>query len=96
MSGHIVIVDPSARANNDGGSRKRLSGNLAGKVIGIIDNTKPNFDVLADEMAALLMRDYGVASIIRHRKRAPSVPATEAMMREFQEKCDLVIAGSGD
>jgi len=28
---------------------------LRGKTIGFIDNTKPNFDVLADEMAELLV-----------------------------------------
>ncbi len=96
MSEHTVIIDPSARVTTSVAGPNRLSGDLRGKVVGVIDNTKPNFDVLAEEMAELLVREYGVSAIVSHRKRFPSTPATEAMMRELQDKCDLVITGSGD
>lgn len=96
MSGHVLMVNPGGRGKNDVGSQKTFTGGLAGKVVGIVDNSKPNFDRLADEISELLARDHGVASVVRHRKRAPSIPATDAMMREFEDKCDLVIAGSGD
>lgn len=96
MSNHIVILDPCAPATTKVATPKGLPSGLRGKIIGFIDNTKPNFDVLADEMTELLVREYGVAGIVKHRKRAPSMAATEAMMQELQDKCDLVIAGSGD
>lgn len=69
---------------------------LAGKVVGIIDNSKPNFSDLADDMARLLMERLGVAGVLRHRKRAASVPAAAEVLDDFAARCDLVIAGSGD
>ena len=47
---------------------------LAGKVVGFIDNSKPNFAELADDLAALLTAQHGVARVVRHRKRAASIP----------------------
>lgn len=69
---------------------------LAGKVIGFIDNSKPNFNHLVDDLAALLTSRYGVARVVVHRKRAASVPAAPQVLDDFARQCDLVIAGSGD
>jgi hypothetical protein len=69
---------------------------LRGKVVGFIDNSKPNFSFLADDLAELLQSRYGVARVLRHRKRAASVPAADEVIEEFARDCDLVIAGSGD
>jgi len=69
---------------------------LRGKVVGFIDNSKPNFSFLADDLAELLQSRHGVAQVLRHRKRAASVPAAEDVLDAFARDCDLVIAGSGD
>ena len=69
---------------------------LAGKVVGFIDNAKPNFNHLADDIGDLLMQKYGVKQVIKRRKRAASVPAPEAVYKEYVEQVDLVITGSGD
>jgi hypothetical protein len=69
---------------------------LAGKVVGFIDNSKPNFSYLADDLAALLVAAHGVTRVLRHRKRAASVPAAADVLDDFARQCDLVIAGSGD
>ena len=69
---------------------------LKGKVVGFIDNAKPNFNHLADDIGELLMSKYGVKQVIKRRKRAASVPAPEAVYKEYVEQCDLVITGSGD
>jgi hypothetical protein len=69
---------------------------LAGKVVGFIDNSKPNFSFLADDLAELLQSRFGVARVLRHQKRAASVPAGKELLDRFARECDLVIAGSGD
>ena len=69
---------------------------LAGKVVGFIDNAKPNFNHLVDDLAELLVANYGVKSVIKRRKRSASVPAPEEVVRELVDQCDVVIAGSGD
>ena len=74
--------------------RKTLDG-LAGKVVGFIDNAKPNFNHLVDDLGDLLVNQYGVASVLKHRKPG-QVPVPESVLKEFAEKCDAVITGSGD
>jgi len=69
---------------------------LRGKVVGFIDNAKPNFDHLVDALAELLVSRYGVSAVIKRKKRAASVAAPEAVYKELAERCDLVITGSGD
>ncbi len=65
-------------------------------MVGFIDNSKPNFQLLADDLSELLMTRYGAASVVRHRKRSASIPAPDTVLADIAEKCDLVITGSGD
>ena len=74
--------------------RKTLDG-LAGKVVGFIDNSTLNFNHLVDDLGELLVREHGVAAVLKHRKRG-QVPVPESVLKEFAEKCDAVITGSGD
>ena len=53
-------------------------------------------DFLADDMAKILTERYGVAGVVRHRKHSVSIPAAEDILKDVVERCDLVIAGSGD
>ena len=64
--------------------------------VGFIDNTKPNFDLLAKELGRLLKEQTGVANVTIRSKRAPSVPATEETYAELARTCNLVFTGSGD
>jgi len=96
MEHHASILDPSAPATPLEDAVARTLDNLHGKVVAFIDNTKPNFDLLADAMAEMLVAKHGVARVIRHRKRAPSDGANPAFLDDLVGQCDLVIAGSGD
>lgn len=84
-----------AVAESAEGANHVLNG-LAGKVVGFIDNSKPNFDHLVDDLAALLKARYGVKAVVRHRKPITTVPAGEAVYAELARDCDLVLTGSGD
>jgi len=96
MTGSVLLYNPTAvRAAGVETVRQTVAG-LQGKVVGFIDNAKPNFDHLVDDLAELLTTRYGVAKIIKRKKRAASVPAEEAVYKELAQQCDLVITGSGD
>jgi len=96
MTGTVLLFDPRpAHAENAMPASHALSG-LENKVVGFIDNAKPNFNFLADDLGKLLMIRYGVRQVLIRQKRAPSVPAPEEVYQEFAEHCDLVITGSGD
>ena len=96
MTGTVLLYDPTAPRQSGTAQSRQVLANLAGKTVGFIDNAKPNFNNLVDDLADLLVSRYGVARVIKRKKRAASVPAPEAVYKELQEECDLVITGSGD
>ena len=98
MTATLTLFDPTAprrEAAEAAGTARTLSG-LAGKVVGFIDNAKPNFGLLADDLGELLKSKYGVANVIKRRKSSASVPAKPEVIEELAQECDVVITGSGD
>ena len=69
---------------------------LAGKVIGFIDNAKPNFDYMVDDLAEFMIARHGVSAVVKRRKQSAAVPAPDSVMQELTEQCDVVVTGSGD
>jgi len=92
----VLLYDPTATRQPEPGVAPGKLGSLAGKVVGFIDNAKPNFDHLVDDLADLLTGKYGVRQVIKRQKRSASVPAPDEIVRELADACDVVIAGSGD
>jgi hypothetical protein len=95
MASKLWVHDPVAARHTTPRQYLHVLDGLAGKVVGFIDNAKPNFHILIDDVADLLVTRYGVASVIKHRKGG-QVAVDEAVIARFAEQCDLVIAGSGD
>ena len=96
MSATVLLYDPTAaRRGTVTPARHTLQG-LRGKVVGFIDNAKPNFEFLVDDLAAQLLGRYGVSRVVKRKKRSASVAAEDAVYEELAQQCDLVIAGSGD
>ncbi len=87
MTSTVMLYDPTA-------PRYQAAGNdalaplapvtLAGAVVGFIDNAKPNFHNLVDDLAALLTSQYGVRQVITRRKPSASVPATPEVVADGQ------------
>lgn len=96
MTGTVILFDPTAPQQQASRAEQRTLAGLTGKVVGFIDNAKPNFNHLVDDLAGLLVARHGVARVVKRKKRSASVPAPAEMMREVTGECDLVIAGSGD
>ncbi len=96
MNPNMVLVEPAAPARAQADSAPSRLGSLQGKVVGFVDNAKPNFDHLAAAIGALLTREHGVARVLTHRKRSASLPAAAEALESLVAECDLVIAGSGD
>jgi hypothetical protein len=96
MTGRAIVLDPTAPAGSAPCHARRALDGLKGKVVGFIDNSKPNFHHLVDDLAGLLLSRHGVVSVIKHRKRSASIPAPPPVHADLKEQCDLVITGSGD
>ena len=69
---------------------------LQGLTVGFLDNTKHNFDLLVQEMGALLKERFGVKSVVHRRKANASTAAADEIIEGLAKDCDLVFAGSGD
>ena len=91
-----LVFDPTALSCAQGQAVASPLASLEGKVIGIIDNSKPNFEHLAADLKELLAQRFGVARVVTRRKRSASMGAATAVLDELARDCDLVITGSGD
>jgi len=91
-----LVYDPTAPSHHRPRDLKRTLGDLNGKTVGFIDNAKPNFHLLVDDLAELLVANHGVKTVIKRAKRGASMPAPEEYIADLAKECDLVITGSGD
>jgi hypothetical protein len=96
MTSTLMLYDPTAPRHEALSGTTRAVKSLSGAVVGFIDNAKPNFNHLVDDLAELLAAKYGVKRVVKRRKRSASVPAPDEVMDEIAKTCDVVITGSGD
>ena len=91
-----LVYDPTGVCHNAPARARHALGSFAGKTIGFIDNAKPNFNLLVDDLAELLVSRYGAAGVVKRAKRSAAVPAPAEIVSELADRCDVVITGSGD
>jgi len=96
MSRSMLVYEPVAPCLTQPQKSRQSLDQLAGKVIGFIDNSKPNFNHLVDALSPILMEKYGVKQIVKQRKRSASQGLPESVMNELVAQTDAVITGSGD
>jgi hypothetical protein len=81
----MLIVNPVAAHDSQPRQSRRALDSLEGKVVGFIDDAKPNFNHLVDDLAELLIASYGVSKVVKRRKRVSSYAAPEAMIDELAQ-----------
>ena len=96
MPASLLVYEPVAPCLTQPRQAQKALDGLAGKVVGFIDNSKPNFNYLAEDLALVLIAKHGVKSVIQRRKRSASQGLSEAMMNELVAQADVIITGSGD
>jgi hypothetical protein len=94
----MIVLSPEGKAQT---SAARVAGlpqftDLRGKVLGLLDNSKPNADKLAERFAELLKEKYGVASVITRRKLTAQQGAPKQYLDELAGQADFVLSGLGD
>ena len=92
----LKVLDPTVKAVEEPIVFGPRPESLRKVRIGLVDNTKYNSDKLLLRIATLLEQEHGAWSHIIRKKKTASVPAHEALIREFKAGCDVVIAGIGD
>ena len=96
MSVAMSVFDPTAPESSAPLQTRRVLDGLKVKVVGFIDNTKPNFHYLVEDLSRMMLDRYGVKSVLKRSKGKVSIPAPEELISDLAVECDLVITGSGD
>lgn len=95
MANDMGFIDPTA-----GGSTAKVEpaprpADLSGKVVGLLDNTKEQADIILDALGSALRERYDVAKVVSMRKEHYSKPATDEMIEEMSREVDVAIAALG-
>lgn len=95
MASNLGFIDPTA-----GGSGVKIAmaprpKELAGKVVGLLDNTKEQADVILETVGEVLRSRYGVSRVVIRRKEHYSKPATAAMIDEMAREVQIAAAALG-
>lgn len=95
MADELWFVDPTA-----GGNRAKLPLaarpiDLVGKVVGLLDNTKEQGNIILETVAQALRERYGVKDVIIERKQAFSKPATPQQIDSLASRVQVAAAAVG-
>ena len=95
MNDALPWIDPTA-----GGGKAKIAlaprpMDLAGKIVGLLDNTKEQGDVILHTVGEALRERYGVAKVVIRRKEHFSRPATEALLNEMAKEVQIAAAALG-
>ena len=90
------LLDPTVEAAKQPIGYVDRPHSLAGKRVGLIENTKFNSDKLLLRIGEVLKAEYGVAETRIFRKHNSSVPAHQEIIDELRQTCDVMVAGIGD
>jgi len=91
----IKVLDPTAEGPAAAARPAAPLATLQGATIGILDNGKIRVDRFCDFVEEILRAEYGVAGVVRRRKRNASAPAPADVMADLLA-CDGVISAVGD
>jgi hypothetical protein len=92
----LVLIKPVNEAIPEQSSYAPRPTGLAGKRLGLLDNSKNNAGRFLDMVATMLDEQYGFSNIVRHRKPSASKPVAPEVIEEWRKLCDLAIVGVGD
>jgi hypothetical protein len=95
MAHEFGFIDPSV---GSGIARIPLAArplDLAGTVVGLLDNTKEQAEVILHTIAEALRQHYGIAGVLLRRKAHYSKPATPRLLDEMAREVQVAVAAVG-
>jgi hypothetical protein len=95
MTHDLGFIDPSV---GSGTTRIPLATrplDLAGRVVGLLDNTKEQAEVILQTIAEALPQHYGIAGVLRRRKEHYSKPATPGLLDDMAREVQVAVAAVG-
>ena len=95
MANDLGFIDPTEAGNQAKIALAPRPIDLAGKVVGLLDNTKEQADVILATVAEILRERHGVAKVIIRRKEFYSKPAAAALIDAMAQEVEVAVAAVG-
>ena len=95
MASEVKYIDPTAGGDEAKVLRAPRPMDLAGKVVGLLDNTKEQADVILATLGEALRERHGVARVVLRRKEHYSKPAAAEIIDEMAREVQVAIAAVG-
>ena len=92
----ITVYNPSSKPAPEVLKTATRKTTLKGGILGIIDNSKPNSDIVLKRVADQLTARFEVNEVIWSRKQPAGLPSTDDEIQTLAKKCSFVLAGVGD
>jgi hypothetical protein len=94
----IEVLDPTSKALTRQTETAPRVDNLNGKVIGLVDNRKPNFDIFLARLEELLKQKLKFAGIVHIKKGEMNMGASLSAedIEKLAKNCDVVLNGICD
>lgn len=90
-----LIIDPTAGGGKSAVALAPRPMDLAGKVVGLLDNTKEQGTLILETLGRALKEKYGAADVVLVAKEHYSKPADPAIINEMAKKAQVAIAAVG-
>ena len=91
----LPFIDPTAGTGKSRIARAPRPMDLAGKTVGLLDNTKEQADIILETIGEALRERHAVALLVMRRKEHYSKPATEVLIENMAKEVDVAIAAVG-
>ena len=92
----LLVLDPTTDPEVVEVSTAVRPASLDGKILGVLDNAKPNSDRILHEVARLLGIKYKVVRVVERRKPNASRGAPKELLDELAREAQFVVTGVGD
>ena len=69
---------------------------LAGKRLGLLENTKSNSDKVLREFGEILKERHGLKEVVHLSKHNASLPTKPEVIQQMLEQVDVLVTGVGD
>jgi hypothetical protein len=94
----MIVLSPEGKAQTSAARVAALPRftDLRGKIVGLLDNSKPNADKLEERFEQLLREKFGVAGVIKRRKITAQQGAPKQLLDELAGQADFILSGLGD
>ncbi len=90
-----LIIDPTAGGGKGKVTLAPRPMDLAGKVVGLLDNTKEQGTLILQTLGQALREKHGVAKVVLLPKEHYSKPADPAIINEMANEVQVAIAAVG-